>query len=369
MDENKNLNEQYEHEQDDNITPEHEETIIPETSLPETPVVPPMTGVPPAWQQARTDLSRLNTAVTKIKAEIQKVVVGQQKMLDLMLVGLFTGGHVLLEGVPGIAKTLAARMMARTLSVEFSRIQFTPDLMPTDVVGTSLFNMKTSDFTFSSGPVFANIILIDEINRAPAKTQSALFEVMEEAQVTVDVVTYPMKFPFFVMATQNPIEQEGTYKLPEAQLDRFLFRIKLDYPSLEEEISILNRFKEDFKMGQIEGVQAVFTAEELEACQKIIESIHIKDELVDYIARIIYDTRHNGDIFLGASPRASLAILKTSKAIAAINGRDFVTPDDIQYVASPVLNHRIILTPEREMEGITVEDVIRDIIEKIEVPR
>ncbi|MCB0580977.1 MAG: MoxR family ATPase [Phaeodactylibacter sp.] len=329
----------------------------------------PETENPENWRRNRLDLSKIKIATNRIKEELGKVIIGQEELMELLLAGLLSGGHVLLEGVPGIAKTLTAKLMARTLDVGFSRIQFTPDLMPSDVLGTTVFNMKTSEFSFNAGPIFSNIILIDEINRAPAKTQSALFEVMEEYQVTVDGDTYSMDFPFFVIATQNPIEQEGTYKLPEAQLDRFLIKIKLLYPSLEEEKAILRRFRSDFRMSQNAEVKAVFTAEEIRECQALIEQVHIKEELLDYIAHIIHDTRNNGDLFLGASPRASLAIMKMAKAVAAMNGRDFVTPDDIQYVAYPVLNHRIILTPEREMEGYTTEDVIKSIIQKIEVPR
>ncbi|MCB0551813.1 MAG: MoxR family ATPase [Phaeodactylibacter sp.] len=325
--------------------------------------------VPESWQRSRLNLEKVNIAASRIREEIGKVIIGQEELMDLLLAGLLCGGHVLLEGVPGIAKTLAAKLMARTLDVDFSRIQFTPDLMPSDVLGTTVFNMKTSEFSFNSGPIFSNIVLIDEINRAPAKTQAALFEVMEEYQVTVDGETYPMTFPFFVIATQNPIEQEGTYKLPEAQLDRFLIKINLRYPSLDEEKAILRRFRSDFKMAQRTEVKAVFTAQEISECQALVEQVHIKEELLDYIALIVHETRNNGDLFLGASPRASLAIMKMAKAIAAMNGRDFVTPDDIQYVAYPVLNHRIILTPEREMEGYTTEDVIKSIIQKIEVPR
>lgn len=329
-------------------------------------------GVEPSnevFEESKLPLHKISDAVYKIKTEIQKVIIGQGEMIELMLAALFTNGHVLVEGVPGIAKTLSAKLLAKTLSVGFNRIQFTPDLMPTDVVGTTIFNMKTSDFTFNRGPVFANIVLIDEINRSPAKTQSALFEVMEEAQITVDGTTYPMEFPFFVIATQNPIEQEGTYKLPEAQLDRFIFKINLTYPSLTDEKAILMRFREDFSIRQSADVKAVISAAEIKECQHIIEKVYIKDELIDYIAQIVVDTRNNGDLFLGASPRASLAIMKTSKAIAAMNGRDFVTPDDIKTVAFPVLNHRIILMPEREMEGYTSEDVINDIVKRIEVPR
>lgn len=322
-----------------------------------------------AWQANRLDLSKVQLAADTIKAELKKVIIGQENLMDQMLIGLFTGDHVLLEGVPGIAKTLTANLLAKTLQTEFSRIQFTPDLMPTDVVGTNVYNLQNSEFTFKSGPVFSNIILIDEINRAPAKTQAALFEVMEEFQVTVDGETYPMKFPFFVIATQNPIEQEGTYKLPEAQLDRFLFKINLEYPSLEEERAILGRFRNDFKLSQKQNVQAVISPTEIKACQTLIEQVQIKDELLDYIAAIIHNTRNNKDLFLGASPRASLAIMKASKAYAAMNNRDFVTPDDIRYVANPVLNHRIILSSEREIDGYNTKDVITDILKKIEIPR
>lgn len=315
------------------------------------------------------ELDILNERITKVKNEVGKLVVGQEKAIDLIMAGIFTGGHILLEGVPGIAKTLTAKLLARTLSVDFSRIQFTPDLMPTDVVGTSVFNLKTSDFTFSRGPVFGNVVLVDEINRAPAKTQSALFEVMEERQITVDGTTYTLEFPFVIIATQNPIEQEGTYRLPEAQLDRFLFRIKLTYLTVEQETEILKRFRDDFTMKSIQTVEAVLSKEDLKHCQEIIEKIHIKDEILSYIAQVVANTRNHSDLSLGASPRASLAIMRSAKAIAAMSGRDFVTPDDVKYVAAPVLNHRIILTAEREMEGVESEDVIKEITEKIEVPR
>ncbi len=321
------------------------------------------------WQSTTPEIEKVMSSVDRIKSEIGKVIIGQHEMIDMLIIGLFTGGHILIEGVPGIAKTLTAKLLAQSIATEFSRIQFTPDLMPTDVLGTAVFNMKTSEFTFNPGPIFSNIILIDEINRAPAKTQSALFEVMEEKQVTIDGVTYKMEYPFFVIATQNPLEQEGTYKLPEAQLDRFLFRIKLTYPDLVDEVAILTRFKGDFDNETSKTISAVFNKDELKACRDIIEGVHIKDELIQYIAKIVINTRDNGDLFLGASPRASLSIMKASKAVAAMNGRDFVTPDDVQYVAKGVLNHRIILTPEREMEGYTAEDIIKDIVEKIEVPR
>lgn len=319
--------------------------------------------------EAQQAIQELSQTVFEIKQELGKVIVGQTEMIDFLLAGMFTGGHILLEGVPGIAKTLTAKLLSDTLSSDFSRIQFTPDLMPTDVLGTNIFNLKTSDFEFKKGPIFSNLVLIDEINRAPAKTQSSLFEVMEEKQVTIDGETFKMDYPFFVMATQNPVEQEGTYKLPEAQLDRFLFRIKLTYPQLSEEKNILHRFKSDMNGKRKNTLKAVLDKDKLARIASTIEGIFIKDELVDYIANLVHETRVNGNIFLGASPRASLAILNTSKAIAAMAGRDFVTPDDIRHVTFPVLNHRLILTPEREMEGIEVEDVIAEILEKVEIPR
>jgi MoxR-like ATPase len=314
-------------------------------------------------------LDLLNRRVMAVKGEIGKVIVGQEAVVDLILAGFFTGGHILLEGVPGIAKTLTAKLVAKAVSASFSRIQFTPDLMPTDVTGTTIFNMKTSEFNFNKGPIFANLVLIDEINRAPAKTQSSLFEVMEERQITIDGTTYPMDFPFQVIATQNPIEHEGTYRLPEAQLDRFLFRIILKYPSLQQEVEILKKFRNDFGTKVIDTVSAVISKEDLRECRTLIEKIIIKDEIIEYIAKLIDNTRNNGDLLLGASPRASLAIMRASKAIAAMAGRDFVTPDDVKYVIHPVLNHRIILTAEREMEGIDSETVIREITERVEVPR
>ncbi len=314
-------------------------------------------------------IKTIENAGIQAREEIQKIIIGQTKLIELLIAGILAGGHVLLEGVPGIAKTLTVKILAKLFNVEFKRIQFTPDLMPSDVIGTSVFNMKTSDFYFRKGPIFSNIILIDEINRAPAKTQAALFEVMEEKQVTVDGNTYQMEFPLFIVATQNPIEQEGTYKLPEAQLDRFLFRLKLDYPTNEEEIQILQRFKDQQIIDLEKTVQKVFDPKKLNTYSDIIDSVFIKDELLKYITDIIMITRESGDLFLGASPRASIAIMKTSKVIAAMRGRDFVTPDDIQYVTYSVLNHRIILSPEREMEGVTPEDIISNIINRIEVPR
>jgi MoxR-like ATPase len=344
-----------------------EELIPPETETSgENPV-----GELPAFASPpnHADVSFVTECTERVRAEVSKVIVGQEEMLNLMLTALFTGGHVLLEGVPGIAKTLSAKLLAQTIASGFSRIQFTPDLMPSDVVGTAVFNMKNSEFAFKAGPVFSNIVLIDEINRAPAKTQSALFEVMEERQVTVDGVTYPLEAPFMVLATQNPIEQEGTYKLPEAQLDRFLFKIILSYPTLEEEQTILRRFRSDFSNQLRHTVQAVLQPADIARCIHLIEQVYIREELLDYIAAIVHHTRHHSDLFLGASPRASLSLMKSAKAVAAMSGRNFVTPDDIRYVSFPVLNHRVILTPEREIEGFTTKEVLEEIVKKVEVPR
>lgn len=318
-------------------------------------------------QNVQTEI--VSNLYLKIKSEINKVIVGQSEAIDFSVIALLTGGHVLLEGVPGIAKTLTAKMIAKVISADFRRIQFTPDLMPSDILGASVFNMKTSEFNFHKGPIFSNIVLIDEINRSPAKTQAALFESMEESQISIEGQIYKLIDPFFVMATQNPIEQEGTYKLPEAQLDRFLFRIILEYPNLEDEITILNRFKEDFYKDSINLVQSVCSVNDIKTCKQIIEKVYIKPELIKYIAQIIYETRSNSNLYLGASPRASMAILKASKAHAAISGRDFVTPDDISKVAFNVLNHRIIMQPEKEMEGIESKAVIEEIIKGIEIPR
>lgn len=314
-------------------------------------------------------IKAFNASVELVKQELRKVIIGQADVIDKIIIGLFTNGHILLEGVPGIAKTMIAKSISKTISAEFSRIQFTPDLMPTDVIGTNVFNLKSSEFTFKKGPIFSNIVLIDEINRAPAKTQAALFEAMEEQQVSVDGITYEMPPPFMVLATQNPIEQEGTYKLPEAQLDRFLFRIKMTYPTQDHEVEILKKFQNDFNAESGQAIIAALSSIDIAKFKKVIEEVHIKEELIKYIAAVVNNTRNNGDLFLGASPRASLAIMKAAKAIAAMNERDFVIPEDIQYVLIPILNHRIILSAEREMEGVEIEDVIQEIIKTVEVPR
>jgi MoxR-like ATPase len=318
---------------------------------------------------SRIDLNNLQAAVDKIKTELGKVIVGQHDMLEMLIVSILSDGHSLIEGVPGVAKTVTAKLLAKTLDVNFSRIQFTPDLMPSDILGTSIFNVKTSEFEFKKGPIFSNIILIDEINRAPAKTQAALFEVMEERQVTIDGIQYNLPPPFLVFATQNPVEQEGTYALPEAQLDRFLFKINVPYPKLEEEIQILENEHHRADKNVLELIDAVLSAAQIAEYQHTIKKILIEPNLMKYIAAIIDNTRNNSNLYLGASPRASLAIMNTSKALAAMNGRDFVTPDDIKKVAPSVLRHRMLMTPEREMEGITTDKVVQQIIETIEIPR
>jgi len=317
----------------------------------------------------RIDLSKLQAAVSEIKNELGKIIIGQEDMIELLIISILANGHSLIEGVPGVAKTVTAKLLAKTMNVDFSRIQFTPDLMPSDILGTSVFNVKTSEFEFKKGPVFSNIILIDEINRAPAKTQAALFEAMGERQITIDGVRYDMQPPFLVFATQNPIEQEGTYRLPEAQLDRFLFKIKVKYPSLEEEVKILESKHRQKSAEIVSLINSVLTAAEIAEYQRAIQQVLIEDNLLKYIAGIVDNTRTNANLYLGASPRASIAIMNASKALAAIQGRDFITPDDIKKVAAPILCHRIILTPEREMEGFTPEKVVLQIIEGMEVPR
>lgn len=317
----------------------------------------------------RVDLNALNASVRKIREEIGKVIVGQEQMADLLITAILADGHVLLEGVPGVAKTLTAKLLARIIDVNFSRIQFTPDLMPSDVLGTAIFNVKKSEFEFRPGPIFSNIVLIDEINRAPAKTQAALFEVMEERQITIDGTTRKMEPPYIVVATQNPIEQEGTYRLPEAQLDRFLFKIVVNYPNLEQEIAIISGHHQRKGALPIQEVTPVLSAEQMAAFRTAVQHVHLENNLIRYIAQIINETRNNNALYLGASPRASVAILNSAKAFAAINGRDFVTPEDIKTVAIPVLRHRVMLTPDKEMEGLTTDEVVKQIIDKIEVPR
>jgi MoxR-like ATPase len=319
--------------------------------------------------ESRLKVEELNHMAFRIRNEIGKVIVGQDRVLDLLLTALLANGHVLIEGVPGVAKTMIAKLLSKTISTGFSRIQFTPDLMPSDVLGTTVFNASNSTFEFNRGPVFSNMILIDEVNRAPAKTQSALFEVMEERQVTVDGTTRFMNLPFIVLATQNPVEHEGTYRLPEAQLDRFLFKIKIDYPSVDQEIMILQNACERGSRKEVDDIQPVITEAELLQYQEMVNKVLVDQQLLHYIASIIEKTRHNNALYLGASPRASLAVLKASRAYAALEGRDFVTPEDIREVVYPVLAHRLILSPEKEMEGVKPEAIIRQILDTIEVPR
>jgi MoxR-like ATPase len=319
--------------------------------------------------QSRIDLTELQESIAAMKAELNKVIVGQEKMIDQLLVAFLSNGHILLEGVPGVAKTITAKLLAQTMDIGFSRIQFTPDLMPSDILGTSVFNLKTSEFEFKKGPIFSNLILIDEINRAPAKTQAALFEVMEERQITIDGKTYILDKPFLVIATQNPIEQEGTYRLPEAQLDRFLFKIVIDYPKLEEEVIILQREHSLQNNDKLQNIQKIITAQIIEKYQTLVKQIVVEQNLLEYIAKIVVNTRENAFLYLGASPRASIAILNAAKGFAALRGRDFVTPEDIKEAAVPVLQHRVMVTPEREMEGLSSIEIIKQIIETVEIPR
>jgi MoxR-like ATPase len=319
--------------------------------------------------EQRTDLSALSEAVTAIRHQIKKIIVGQDEMVKLIITALLADGHVLLEGVPGVAKTLTAKLTARSLDVGFSRIQFTPDLMPSDVIGTPVFNPKEAVFDFKRGPLFSNVVLIDEINRAPAKTQSALFEAMEERQITVDGKTYLLQAPFMVIATQNPIEQEGTYRLPEAQLDRFLFKIVVPYPSEEEEMQILTQFHAMGNTDVVNSIRPALKTEQIANVRQQVKSIMIEEKLLQFIASLIHQTRNHKSIYLGGSPRASLAVMNASKAMAAINGRDFVTPDDIIEVVSPVLRHRLILSPDKEMEGVTEDAIIKQILQTMDIPR
>lgn len=317
----------------------------------------------------RTDLGELQQSIEQLKTEIGKVIVGQEQMVELLLAGILADGHILIEGVPGVAKTLTAKLLSKVISVGFSRIQFTPDLMPSDVIGTTVFNPRESTFQFKKGPIFSNIVLIDEINRAPAKTQSALFEVMEERQITVDGQSFPLQAPFMVVATQNPIEQEGTYRLPEAQLDRFLFKINIGYPTQEQEFRIVSNHHSMRMENRIGEVLPVLSSARIDELRKQVREIHVEEKLIQFITSIVSATRNHKSIYLGASPRASIGILNGAKAIAAIRGRDFVTPEDIVHTIPAVLRHRLVLTPEKEMEGASADEVIDEIIQSMEIPR
>ena len=322
--------------------------------------------------EERTEIMNLTdftAKINQIRASMSSVVVGQERAVDLLLTVILAKGHILIEGVPGIAKTLMARMMSKLIDARFSRIQFTPDLMPSDILGTSVFNLKTSEFDFHKGPIFADIVLVDEINRAPAKTQSALFEVMEERQATIDGTTYRMNPLYTIFATQNPIEQEGTYKLPEAQLDRFLMKVTMQYPTLEEDIQILERHHKNTRLTSLDNIAPALSAQELLQLCDYVSKVYIDASLLHYIALIIHQTRTSKAVYLGASPRASVAILQSAKAFALLQGRDFVTPEDIKFIAPSVLHHRLILTAEAEMEGHTPMKVVLRLIEKVEVPK
>lgn len=320
-------------------------------------------------EEQRTDLSLIAEKTQQLRDCIAQIVVGQTEAVDLLLTCIVAGGHVLIEGVPGVAKTLTARLLARLIDARFSRVQFTPDLMPSDVLGTTVFNMKSSEFDFHPGPVFADIVLVDEINRAPAKTQAALFEVMEERQVTIDGKTHAMGDVFTIIATQNPVEQEGTYKLPEAQLDRFVMKITMGYPSVDEEVAILDSKKQGMRFARLDEVQPVLSIDELLHMRAQVGNVRAEASLLRYIAEIAQQTRQSKAVYLGASPRASVAVLATAKAYAMINGRDFVTPDDIKFVVPYVYQHRLMLTAEAEMQGFTPFKVAQMLMDKVEVPK
>lgn len=326
-------------------------------------------GDNPNYFGSRTDMTAVKKSIEDIKSELGKIIVGQDKMIELLLAAIFANGHVLIEGFPGVAKTLTAKILSRTINADFARIQFTPDLMPSDILGTSIFNYKTSEFEYKPGPIFSNIVLIDEINRSPAKTQSALFEVMEERQVTMDGIKYPMSEPFIIVATQNPIELEGTYRLPEAQMDRFLFKITVNYPELNDEVELLRRAHTGRGASHLDQINKVLSTKKIAKHRAMTHTVVVEEKLMQYIAEIVHKTRNFKDIEIGASPRASLAIMAAAKAIAVIRGRDFVTPDDIQYVADPVLSHRITIAPEREMEGVSPSKIISVLLSSVEVPR
>ena len=320
-------------------------------------------------EEQRLDLTLFSEKIDTLRSEIAKVIVGQDKAVDLVLTCILANGHVLIEGVPGVAKTLLARLIARLVDVRFSRVQFTPDLMPSDVLGTNVFNVKTQEFDFHPGPVFSDIVLVDEINRAPAKTQAALFEVMEERQVTIDGETHKMGELYTILATQNPVEQEGTYRLPEAQLDRFLMKITMGYPSADEELEILKRHEQHSNLVKLQNVQPVLSLAELLQLRSYMGKVVVDESLLRYITLIVQQTRSSRAVYLGASPRASVAMLQASKAYALLQGRDFVTPEDIKMVTPSILQHRLVLTAEAEMEGFTAYKVAERLIDKVEVPK
>lgn len=318
--------------------------------------------------ESRIDFSQLNEKITLLRERVAQVIVGQREVVDLLLTALLADGHVLIEGVPGVAKTLMAKVLARLIDVRFARLQFTPDLMPSDVIGTSVFLPSSGKFEFRPGPVFTNILLVDEINRSPAKTQAALFEVMEERQITNDGKEYKMEFPFMVVATQNPVEHEGTYRLPEAQLDRFMFKILVNYPQREEEIEVLKLHDEGLIQHWCKE-EPVLSVAELSQLRQKIREVHVDEKIKAFIVDIVRTTRDSGWLYLGASPRASIAIMNGAKVFAAIQGRDFVVPEDVLYLAPAVLRHRVQLSAEKELEGLAVDQVLAQLIAKVEIPR
>lgn len=309
--------------------------------------------------------------IDRIKNEIDKVIVEQEEMMKLCMVGLLCGGHVLLEGVPGLAKTLMVRTLAKTMNVDFKRIQFTPDLMPSDVTGTKIFNMQMREFELKKGPIFTNFLLADEINRTPPKTQAGLLEAMEEQAVTIDGENIHLPSPYMVFATQNPLEYEGTYPLPEALMDRFLMKVIIEYPSAKAEKEVLARYHEGFNSIDIDnsGVEAVCDGEDILRCREEIKEVQVDNSIFDYIIQIVRETRSYSSIEVGSSPRGSIALLQSAKAHAVINGRDYVIPEDIKAMAYPVLRHRIALRPELIIEGIKEDKVIDNILTQIKVPR
>jgi len=346
-------------------TPMNEENNTPS----EVPTPTPVESASTPSFEPNPKLRKLQDGVAAIRRELNKVIVGQQELIDALIIGIVADGNCLIEGVPGIAKTLSAKLLAKTMDVDFSRIQFTPDLMPSDILGTSVFNPKNTEFEFKAGPIFSNIILIDEINRAPAKTQSALFEVMAEKQITIDGKRYSMKPPFIVLATQNPIEQEGTYRLPEAQLDRFLFKVNLDYPTIDEETQILANHNARNGKDEMAAVNAILNAKDIAELQQIAKDIAVEKSIISYIAKLVNQTRNHPMLYLGASPRASISILNAAKAKAAISGRDFVIPEDVKGVAALALRHRVVVSPEKEMEGVSPDMIVKEMIESTEIPR
>lgn len=314
---------------------------------------------------------RAQRLAERIIAEMHKTVVGQDELVEMLVVAVLAGGHVLLEGVPGTAKTLSIRTLARIFDVSFARIQFTPDLMPSDILGTSIYDPRTQQFNLKKGPLFAGLVLADEVNRTPPKTQSALLEAMEERRVTIDGVSHDLPEPFLVCATQNPIEYEGTYPLPEAQLDRFMLKVTVAYPSVEEEQHILTRVQNGFRAQNLDtaDIHPVLTGSELARYRTEVEAVRVDQPVMRYIVNVIRATRENRHVTLGASPRAAITLLMTSKALAAVRGRDFVTPDDIKTMARPVLRHRLAIRPESEIEGYTGDRIVETLLQTVEVPR